>query len=128
MPSWFPSTATSRARRWTRTLAVAGAVAAGGLVAATAAQVAHMPAANAAVPTAYAHYSPYYVASASGVVWPLSGATDYGSAVGVRLAAPVVGITMAPDSHGYWLVAGDGGIFSYGSARFYGSTGNMRLN
>ncbi|MGH9061995.1 MAG: C40 family peptidase, partial [Acidimicrobiales bacterium] len=48
--------------------------------------------------------------------------------VGVRLAAPVVGITMAPDSHGYWLVAGDGGIFSYGSARFYGSTGNIRLN
>jgi hypothetical protein len=29
---------------------------------------------------------------------------------------------------GYWLVAGDGGIFSYGSAHFYGSTGNLRLN
>jgi len=31
-------------------------------------------------------------------------------------------------SPGYWLVAGDGGIFSYGTARFYGSTGAMRLN
>jgi hypothetical protein len=29
---------------------------------------------------------------------------------------------------GYWLVARDGGIFSFGSARFFGSTGNIRLN
>ena len=28
-----------------------------------------------------------------------------------------------PDGKGYWLVASDGGIFSYGDARFYGSTG-----
>ena len=29
---------------------------------------------------------------------------------------------------GYWLVAGDGGVFSFGDARFYGSTGNLHLN
>ncbi len=29
---------------------------------------------------------------------------------------------------GYWLLARDGGIFSYGGAHFYGSTGGMRLN
>ncbi len=29
---------------------------------------------------------------------------------------------------GYWLVASDGGIFSYGAAGFYGSTGALRLN
>jgi hypothetical protein len=29
--------------------------------------------------------------------------------------------------HGYWLVGSDGGIFTYGSAQFYGSTGNLRL-
>ena len=29
---------------------------------------------------------------------------------------------------GYWMVATDGGIFSYGNARFFGSTGNIRLN
>jgi pro-kumamolisin-like protein/IPT/TIG domain-containing protein len=29
---------------------------------------------------------------------------------------------------GYWLVASDGGIFSYGAAAFYGSTGNLVLN
>jgi hypothetical protein len=28
----------------------------------------------------------------------------------------------------YWLVASDGGIFSFGGAQFYGSTGNIRLN
>ncbi len=29
---------------------------------------------------------------------------------------------------GYWVAAPDGGIFSFGEARFYGSTGGMRLN
>jgi len=29
---------------------------------------------------------------------------------------------------GYWLVGADGGIFSFGGAGFYGSTGNLRLN
>ncbi len=32
-----------------------------------------------------------------------------------------------PPAHGYWLVGSDGGIFSFGSAQFYGSTGNMHL-
>ena len=32
------------------------------------------------------------------------------------------------DGQGYWLVASDGGIFSYGDAAFYGSTGGIRLN
>ena len=30
-------------------------------------------------------------------------------------------------SHGYWLVGSDGGIFSFGSAGFHGSTGSMHL-
>jgi len=29
---------------------------------------------------------------------------------------------------GYWQVAADGGVFTFGSAGFYGSTGSMRLN
>jgi hypothetical protein len=29
---------------------------------------------------------------------------------------------------GYWQVGSDGGIFSFGGAQFYGSTGSMRLN
>jgi hypothetical protein len=30
--------------------------------------------------------------------------------------------------HGYWLVGSDGGIFSFGAAQFYGSTGGMTLD
>ncbi len=33
-----------------------------------------------------------------------------------------------PDGKGYWLVASDGGIFAFGDAGFYGSTGNLTLN
>ena len=29
---------------------------------------------------------------------------------------------------GYWLVASDGGVFSYGDTSFYGSTGSLVLN
>ena len=37
-------------------------------------------------------------------------------------------VRTADASGGYWMVAADGGIFSFGSAQFYGSTGNIRLN
>jgi hypothetical protein len=30
--------------------------------------------------------------------------------------------------HGYWLVASDGGIFAFGDAAFFGSTGSLVLN
>ena len=33
-----------------------------------------------------------------------------------------------PSSNGYWLVAADGGIFNYGDAGFFGSTGAIKLN
>ena len=33
-----------------------------------------------------------------------------------------------PDGQGYWLVGSDGGIYSFGDAHFYGSTGSMLLN
>ena len=29
---------------------------------------------------------------------------------------------------GYWLLGGDGGVFTFGDARFFGSTGAMKLN
>ena len=35
---------------------------------------------------------------------------------------------MTPDNGGYWLVAKDGGIFSYGDATFFGSLGATHLN
>jgi hypothetical protein len=33
----------------------------------------------------------------------------------------------APGGHGYWLVGSDGGVFAFGGAQFYGSTGSLRL-
>ncbi|HEV8627921.1 MAG TPA: calcium-binding protein [Acidimicrobiia bacterium] len=41
-------------------------------------------------------------------------------------ATGVVPLSAGPG--GYWLVAADGGIFSFGDAQFYGSTGNIALN
>ncbi len=35
--------------------------------------------------------------------------------------------TVQEASHGYWLVGSDGGIFSFGSAAFHGSTGSIHL-
>ena len=49
-------------------------------------------------------------------------------AVGPAGAAPVSRVPVsATVHHGYWLVGRDGGIFSFGSAPFYGSTGNLQL-
>ena len=50
------------------------------------------------------------------------------------LALPAAPSAQADDSAnataaaGYWMVASDGGIFSFGSAKFFGSTGNIKLN
>ncbi len=35
--------------------------------------------------------------------------------------------SFVPSPHGYWLVGSDGGIFSFGEAQFYGSTGSLHL-
>ncbi|MGH9073360.1 MAG: polysaccharide deacetylase family protein, partial [Acidimicrobiales bacterium] len=47
----------------------------------------------------------------------------YGSAGALPLKAPVVAMAATPDGRGYWLAAADGGVFTYGDARFYGSAG-----
>ena len=46
----------------------------------------------------------------------------HGSANGVS-AAPIVGAAATPSGRGYWLVARDGGVFTYGDAAFLGSLG-----
>ncbi len=35
--------------------------------------------------------------------------------------APVVGMAATPSGNGYWLVAKDGGVFTFGDATFHGS-------
>jgi hypothetical protein len=37
-------------------------------------------------------------------------------------------MTPTPDGNGYWLHASDGGVFSFGDAVFYGSSGGIKLN
>ncbi len=52
----------------------------------------------------------------------------FGSMAGQHLNAPIVGMAAPPDRPGYWLVAQDGGVFSFGIVDFHGSTGGMTLN
>ena len=51
-----------------------------------------------------------------------------GSTGGIQLNKPIVGMAATANGGGYWLVASDGGIFTYGDAQFWGSTGGIRLN
>jgi hypothetical protein len=52
----------------------------------------------------------------------------FGSQGGKPLKAPVVGMAPTPSGQGYWLVAADGGVFSFGDAGFYGSLGGQTQN
>ncbi|HEX4905295.1 MAG TPA: hypothetical protein VFU93_07580 [Acidimicrobiales bacterium] len=67
-----------------------------------------------------------WTVDAAGVVTPVGGAPNLGSAP-AGLRSPVVGMTATPTGRGYWLVAADGGIFTFGDAAFRGSTGALRL-
>ena len=56
-------------------------------------------------------------------------ASGWGSPMAVALAANLAaGSSCTKGLPGYWLAASDGGIFSFGHAGFYGSTGAMALN
>jgi hypothetical protein len=54
-------------------------------------------------------------------------AKGHGDAPG-HLNAPIVGMAATPNGDGYWLVASDGGIFSFGNAGYHGSMGARHLN
>ena len=61
---------------------------------------------------------------------PASAATSapLPTGAGVVLNSPIVDAAATPDGHGYWEDGADGGIFSFGDAQFYGSTGALTLN
>jgi hypothetical protein len=74
-----------------------------------------------------------WVVSPTGSIYTENGysgppAYHYGDAANLPLNKPIVGMSPTSTGQGYWLVASDGGIFTYGDARFLGSTGAMRLN
>ena len=73
------------------------------------------------------HTAPCLDDSASAFVSAFGAAPKLGAPKG-QLRAGLVGIAATPSGKGYWLVASDGGVFSFGDARFHGSTGSLRLN
>ena len=80
---------------------------------------------------------PYTLAATSCAGVTLSGANATNYSVSYTSATDdflVTGGPVAPpapnppaQTFGYWLVGSDGGIFTFGSAQFYGSTGNITL-
>jgi hypothetical protein len=82
----------------------------------------------------------YWLVGSDGGIFSYGDASFFGSTGGMKLNAPVVGMAATPYSPGaggapaspaglgYWLVASDGGVFNYGDAKFFGSTGGTTLN
>jgi hypothetical protein len=79
-------------------------------------------------PASTASHQGYWLAGADGGIFTFGDAGFYGSAGGIRLNAPIVGMAATPDGKGYWLTAVDGGVFAFGDAGFYGSMGGTPLN
>ena len=87
----------------------------------------HLPAGSVVGAAALDDGSGYYEVDAQGDVAAFGGAACYGAMTGTALTRPIVGMAVDPATGGYWLVAADGGVFSF-NAPFRGSTGNIKLN
>jgi hypothetical protein len=70
----------------------------------------------------------YRLVASDGGVFTYGPLAFEGSAGGMKLNKPIVGMATTSDGDGYWLVASDGGVFSYGDAQFFGSAGSLTLN
>jgi hypothetical protein len=70
----------------------------------------------------------YWLVGSDGGVFSFGDATFHGSAAGLALNKPIVGIATTADGRGYLLVAADGGVFTFGDAIFGGSMGGQKLN
>jgi cell wall-associated NlpC family hydrolase len=68
----------------------------------------------------------FWLATPAGNLYAF-GVPNYGSP-GAPLNRPIVTVDPTRGDAGYWMVASDGGVFSYGDAHFFGSTGNIALN
>jgi lipoprotein-anchoring transpeptidase ErfK/SrfK len=62
-----------------------------------------------------------WMVTARGDVVGLGGAPSYGAVAGQPLNAPIVDLVPTPSGLGYWLLSGDGGVFTFGDATFLGS-------
>src|SRR5579859_5124449 len=64
----------------------------------------------------------------AGSVGAITAATSVAAAAETGKATPVGPSAALAPIGGYWLVASDGGIFTFANAHFFGSTGNIHLN
>jgi hypothetical protein len=74
----------------------------------------------------------YWLVASDGGIFSFGNALFYGSVPGLglspagssnakRLNAPIVGMVPSKDGRGYFMVAADGGVFTFGDAKFAGS-------
>ena len=82
----------------------------------------------------------YWLVASDGGIFSFGDARFYGSMGGIQLNRPIVGMAVSMPGRsplcaargcagkGYWLAASDGGIFSFGDARFIGSTASIPLS
>jgi hypothetical protein len=81
----------------------------------------------------------YWLVASDGGVFAFGNDLFHGSTGNLHLNQPIVDMAFSnnptggpssvpSDMAGYWLVASDGGIFSFGTAMFFGSTGTLHLN
>ncbi len=75
---------------------------------------------SAATDTGYRAYT------STGQVFSFGSDRNLGS-INVKLAKPIVGAAVTPNSAGFWMVASDGGLFAFGNAGFHGSLGAVKL-
>ncbi len=59
---------------------------------------------------------------------PYSAVGPIVEAASAALRPPFVGMASTPSGNGYWEVASDGGVFTFGGATFHGSMGGRHLN
>ena len=81
----------------------------------------------------------YWLVASDGGVFSFGNDLFHGSTGALHLNQPMVGMAFSDnpmqvvlenpsDVAGYWLVASDGGVFNFGTANFFGSTGSLHLN
>jgi hypothetical protein len=69
----------------------------------------------------------FWVAFTNGAVESYGQAPSFGG-ITPQLNEPIVQLVPTQDGQGYYLVAADGGVFTFGDAQFYGSMGGTKLN
>jgi hypothetical protein len=65
--------------------------------------------------------------AAAGTFTPTFEVTDANNSTTTATITISISNSVPTPPHGFWLVGSDGGIFTFGQAQFYGSTGSLKL-